>query len=123
MTVQLIDDGAVECVGRRGEPLFFLGDTVKCTLLAPQQIRRNRVPTKVNKIGAVAKVYKNFSETRDTIRHLNTFRVISNEMPVSLLNLSCCYFSCLKMYSDKFLMLIFMRCFLKSLWQRETGRG
>ena len=36
------------------------------------------------------------------IRHLNTFRVISNEMSVLLLILSGCYFSCLKMYSDKF---------------------
>ena len=47
-----------------------------------------RVPTKVNKNGAVAKVYKNFSETRDTIRHLKTFRVISNEIPDLLLILS-----------------------------------
>ena len=45
------------------------------------------VPTKTNKNGAVAKVYKNFSGTRDTIRHLKTFRVISNEMPVLLLKL------------------------------------
>ena len=41
-----------------------------------------RVPTKINKNGAVAEVYKNFSRSRDTIRHLKTFRVISNEMPV-----------------------------------------
>ena len=46
------------------------------------------VPTKTNKNGAVAKAYKNFSGTRDTIRHLKTFRVISNEMPVLLLILS-----------------------------------
>ena len=57
-----------------------------------------KVPTKINKNGTVAKVYKNFSGTRDTIRHLKTFRVISNEMPVLLLILSCCYFSCLKVY-------------------------
>ena len=44
-----------------------------------------RVPTKINKYGAVAGVYKNFSETRDTIRHLKTFRVIPNEMSVLLL--------------------------------------
>ena len=44
-----------------------------------------RVPTKINKNDAVAKVYKNFSGTRDTIRHLKTFRVISNEMPVLLI--------------------------------------
>ena len=45
------------------------------------------VLTKINK-NAAAKVYKNFSGTRDTIRHLKTFRVISNEMPVLLLILS-----------------------------------
>ena len=43
----------------------------------------DRVPIKINKNGAVAKVYKNFSGTRDTIRDLKTFRVIFNEMPVS----------------------------------------
>ena len=44
-----------------------------------------RVPTKINKNGAVAKLYKNFSGTRDTIRPLETLRVIFNEMPVELL--------------------------------------
>ena len=54
-------------------------------------------------------------------KHLKTFRVISNEMPVLLLTLCWCYFSCLKMYSEKFLMHTFMsKWFLKSLWQRET---
>ena len=38
------------------------------------------VPCKINKNGAVAKVYKNFSGTRDTIRHLKTFRETLNEM-------------------------------------------
>ena len=47
-----------------------------------------QVPTKINKNGSVAKVYKNFSGTRDTIRHLKTFRVVSNEMPLLLLILS-----------------------------------
>ena len=46
-----------------------------------------RVPTKINKNGAVDNIYQNFSETRDTIRYLKTFRVISNEMPVLLLKL------------------------------------
>ena len=45
--------------------------------------------------------YNDFSENRDTIRHWKTFRVIFNEMPVLLLILSWCYFSCLKVYSDK----------------------
>ena len=46
-----------------------------------------RFPTKINKNRAVAKVYQNFSRTRDTIRYLKTFRPISNEMPVLLLKL------------------------------------
>ena len=46
--------------------------TVKCK----HQIHRNN--------GAVAKV-RVLVELRDTIRHLKTFRVISNEMPVLLL--------------------------------------
>ena len=58
--------------------------------------------TKINKIGAVAKVYKNFSGTRDTISHLKTLREIFNEMLILLLALNWCYFSCLKIYSDKF---------------------
>ena len=43
-----------------------------------------RTPTKRNNNGVVAKV-RILVELRDTIRHLNTFRVISNEMPVLLL--------------------------------------
>ena len=39
-----------------------------------------------------------WSGTRDTIRHLKTFGVISNEMPVLLFILCWCYFSCLQMY-------------------------
>ena len=64
--------------------------------------QKEMVPTKINKNGAVAKVLKNFSGTRDTIRSLKTLRVISNEMSVLLLILRGCYFSCLKMYSDKY---------------------
>ena len=45
----------------------------------------DRVPTKINKNGAVVKVYKNFCGTRDVLRHLKTFSVISNEMPLLLL--------------------------------------
>ena len=55
---------------------------IPCSIANSQTVR---VPTKINKYGAVAGVYKNFSETRDTIRHLKTFRVISNEMSVLLL--------------------------------------
>ena len=50
-----------------------------------ENLRTQMVPTKINKNGAVAKIYKNFSRTRDTIRHLKTFRVISNEMLALLL--------------------------------------
>ena len=44
-----------------------------------------REPTKINKNVAVTKVYKSFSRTKDTIRHLKTFRVISNKTSVLLL--------------------------------------
>ena len=40
-------------------------------------------PTKINKNGASAKS-KNFSGTSDTIRHLKTFKMISDEMPILL---------------------------------------
>ena len=63
---------------------------------------------------------KNFSRTRDTIRHLKIFRVISNEMPVLHLILCWCYFSCLKMYSEEFLNAFMRKCFLKSLCERKT---
>ena len=46
----------------------------------------DRMPTKIDKNGSCQS--KNFSRTRDTIRHLKTFRVIFNEMPVLLLILS-----------------------------------
>ena len=46
-----------------------------------------RVPTKIKKNGAVAKVYQNFGGTTDTVRYLKTFRAISNEMLVLLLTL------------------------------------
>ena len=80
------------------------------------------MPTKINKNGPVAKVYKNFSGTKDTIRHLKTFRVISNEMPVFLLILSWCYFICLKVYSDKFFDAYFYeQMFLIFVAKRDTG--
>ena len=51
-------------------------------------LQTERVPTKINKNCAVVKVYKNFSGTMDALRHLKTFRVISNEMSLLLLILS-----------------------------------
>ena len=50
------------------------------------------MPTKINKKGAVVKVYKNFSGTRDTIRHLKTFGVISNKMPQSYMEVVSIYY-------------------------------
>ena len=79
------------------------------------------MPTKINKNDAAAKVYKNFGGTRDAIRHLKTFRVISNEISVLLLILSGCYFSCLKMYSDKFFNAYFYeQMFFEIFVARET---
>ena len=49
--------------------------------------------------------------TRDTIKHLKTFKVISNEMAVLLLILCWCYFSCLKMNSEK----SFNACFYEQI--------
>ena len=40
-------------------------------------------------------------------------------MPVLLLILYWCYFSCLKIYSENFFNAFISKCFLKSLWQRE----
>ena len=44
----------------------------------------DRTPNKSNNNGVVAKV-RVLVELRDTIRHLKTFRIISDEMPVLLL--------------------------------------
>ena len=46
-----------------------------------------RVPTKINKNVAVAKIYQNFSGTRGTIRYLKRFRAISIEIPLLLIKL------------------------------------
>ena len=69
---------------RKKSVRFLSGDTVTYTPGNKANSQTQRVPTKKCKNGAVAKVYKNFSRIRDTIRHLKTFRVISNEMPVLL---------------------------------------
>ena len=52
-----------------------------------------------NKNDAIAK--GNFSGTSDSVRHLMTFRIISNEMTILLLFLCRWYFSCLFIYSQK----------------------
>ena len=104
-----------------------MGDTVKCTLLTAKQIRRHRGCQLKLKDGTVAEVYiyKKFSGNRDNIRHLKTFRVIFNGMPALLLNLSWCYFSCLKVYSDKLFNAYFheQKFFKIFVAKRDTGRG
>ena len=67
---------------RKKSVRFLSGDTVTYTPGNIANLQTQRVPTKKYKNGAVAKVY--FSGIRDTIRHLKTFRVISNERPVLL---------------------------------------
>ena len=64
---------------------FLLGGHSK--MYTPGTIE-NRVSTKIKINGAVAKVYiyKDFSGTTDTLRHLKIFRVIFNEIPVLLLS-------------------------------------
>ena len=49
--------------------------------------------TEINESGAIAKI-KIWVES-DTAKHLKTFRIISSEMPVSLLILCWWQFSCL----------------------------
>ena len=68
--------------------IFSWGHRKMYTLGNIANSQTQKVPTKINKNRVVAKVGKNFSGTRDIIRHLKTFRVISNEIPVLLFILS-----------------------------------
>ena len=62
-----------------------------------------------------------YTVTRDTMKHLKIFRVISNEMPVYFLSYVDAILVVWRCIQRNFLMLTFMsKCFLKSLWQRET---
>ena len=45
-----------------------------------------RMLTKINKSGTIAKI--RISVESDTVKHLKAFRMISSEMPISLLILS-----------------------------------
>ena len=96
-----------------------------CTPGSIANSQTQSVPTKINKNGDVVKVSKNFIGTRDAIRHLKTFRVISDEMSVLLLIISSCYFYFLKVYSDKFFNAYFHeQVFLKIfVAKRNTSRG
>ena len=73
---------------KKNVPFLPGGHNKMYTPAAIANSQTQRVSTKINKNGAVAKIYKNFSRTRDTMRHLKTFRAISIEMPVLLLILS-----------------------------------
>ena len=53
-----------------------------------------RLPTEINESGAIAKI--RISVESDTVKRLKTFRIISSEMPLSLLILSLQYFICLR---------------------------
>ena len=100
------------------------GDS-KCTYFAPQQIHR-----RADKNGAVAPLRnsvvppsKNFNGTRDSIRHLKISRVVSNEMPVLLLILCWCYFSCLQIYSEKFFNVFYEQIFFEIFVEKgDTGQ-
>ena len=85
--LNLFDDCAAECVHLCPQEedctSFSLGHSKIYTPGTIAISQRDRTPTKINKNGAVTKV--RISGTRDTIRHLRTFRVISNEIPVLLL--------------------------------------
>ena len=101
--LNLFDECTAECVYLYPQEeqctSSFWGDSKKCT---PSKFTdRQRTPTKIFKKWCCCQI-KNLSGTRDTIRYLKTFRVISNEMLVLLLILCWCYFSCLQMYSEKF---------------------
>ena len=73
---------------KKSVPFLPGGHSKMYTLGTIANSQTQTVSCKINKNGAVAKVYKNFSGTRDTKRHLKTFKVISNEMPVLLRILS-----------------------------------
>ena len=100
--LNLFDDCAAKCV-------YLCLQEEECTyskIYTPGTIansKTDRTPTKKNHKWCCFQS-NNFSRTRDTIRHLKSFRVISSEVLVLLLILCWYYFGCLKMYSENFLM-------------------
>ena len=104
--LNLFDDCAAECVYlcHQEEECTSSSWThiIICTLGTMTNWQTDRQCTNWNRQKWRSRQSKNFIRTRDTIRHLQTFRVISNEMPVLLLILCWCYFSCLKKCSEKF---------------------
>ena len=79
-----------------------------------------RLPTEINESGAIAKI--RISVESDTVKRLKTFRIISSEMPLSLLILSLQYFICLRIHFFFFFCFhMSLKCFLKSLCPRYIG--
>ena len=98
------------------------GDSEMCTHLWDHSklTDKHKMPNQIKK-GCCCQS-KDFSWTRDIIRHLKAFRVISNEMLVSLLILWWYNFivvcTCIQI---NFLMFIFVsKCFLKSFLQSKS---
>ena len=88
--LNLSDDFAAECVHlcpqEEGCTSSSWGHSKMYTPGTIANSDTDRTPIKINKNGAQCCCQsKNFSGIRDTIRHLKTFRVISNEMPVLLI--------------------------------------
>ena len=70
---------------KKSVPLLPGGHSKMYTPSTKPNSQTQRVPTKIRKMVLLPKdTYKNFSGTRDTIKHLRTFRVIFKEMPVLL---------------------------------------
>ena len=81
--LNLFGDCVAEYVGRR-EYFSSWGHSKMYTPAIIANSQTQRVLTKKPK-WCICQIYKIFSGTRDTIRHLKIFRVISNEMPILLL--------------------------------------
>ena len=66
---------------------------------------------------------KQVSGKSDTIRHLKTLRIISNEMPVLLFILCWWYFSCLQIYSDNSFNIYFYEENFSKTFEAEGDTG
>ena len=104
--------------GRRVHVIFLLGGQ---KMVHTWHYSKFTEDTNWNKQKWCCCLNKNFSGTIDTIKHLKTFRIISNEFQFFLFILCWWYFSCLHMYLENFYKFYFHeQMFFKSLWQRET---
>ena len=101
--LNVFDDCAAECVHLCPQEQEFTSSfwvhSKIYTLGTIPNSQRGRAPVKMNKKGKACCQSKHFSRTEDTIRHLKTFRVNSNGMPVLLTYvddiLIVCLFLCL----------------------------